>query len=266
MMSCASPSMLEFDSPEEFIDLPRDTTTIVRFSSPSAAICSSSSPLNHQINIPKVKPIDIPSNPDGVLQSPYILSPISQSSPNATSLYSSILLSPELLSIPKSLSPQLQSARSHPVQFFLQFHRERITEAHYFRWYDYPKLCTKILFSMAERSESLRHAMVGFSALVYSYKFHHGAREVGFYYYEKALQQLRLFLNTSPMELEECLTAVATALQLSTFDVIFPLPLSFRFLIDSVCLENRKIVFDISKVWRAFYKREQLLSSYVQQL
>ena len=141
------------------------------------------------------------------------------SSPSPSYTGSSILLHAKPHNIPKSLSPRSQSARASPIQFFLKFHRERITEAHYFRWYDYSKLSTKILFSLAENSDSLRFAMVGFSALIYSYKFHQGARQVGLFYYEKALQELRLSLNTSPMEIGECFTAVATALQLSSFDV-----------------------------------------------
>jgi hypothetical protein len=181
---------------------------------------------------------------------------------HAIPLHPSILLPDKPFNIPRSLSPQLQSARSLPIQFFLKFHRERITEAHYFRWYDYPKLCTRILFSLAEISDSLRHAMVGFSALIYSYKFHQGARQVGLFYYEKALQELRLFLNPSKMEIVECLMAVATALQLSSFDVC---PLSQpSLMIISASMEIRRSVFGILKARPLYYKKRQLRLNYVQ--
>lgn len=219
---CAAYSSLEFETFEEVIGLSRsESTTIVRSPSPPITYCPLSSPCDYQFNFLKANPhpaINIRSYPDE-----RVLSPLSEftpsSSPSPSYTGSSILLHAKPHNIPKSLSPRSQSARASPIQFFLKFHRERITEAHYFRWYDYSKLSTKILFSLAENSDSLRFAMVGFSALIYSYKFHQGARQVGLFYYEKALQELRLFLNTSPMEIGGCLTAVATALQLSSFDV-----------------------------------------------
>jgi hypothetical protein len=203
--------------------------TNVRPPSPSIAHCSVLSPCEHQLIGLKANPYTLSYPDEFVLdrRPPEFTSSscISPSSSYAVPLHPSILLPAKPLNIPKCLSPQLQSARSSPIQFFLKFHHERITEAHYFRWYDYPKLCTKLLFCLAENSDPLRHAMVGFSALVYSYKFHQRARQVGFFYYEKALQELRLFLNTSPMEIGECFAAVATALQLSSFDVYYPLSL-----------------------------------------
>src|SRR5204863_6788008 len=107
------------------------------------------------------------------------------------------------------------------IQFFLRFHRERITEAHYFRWYDYPKLCTELVFLLAEHSDALRHAMIAFSALIYSFKLNHDARPVACWYYERAVHDLRVSLNISPMSMTECLTAVSTALQLSSFEVCY---------------------------------------------
>jgi hypothetical protein len=215
---------LESETAKEIIDLSHtELTNVVRLPSPSIANCPPAlRPCDHQLNILEANPYT-PLYPDELVLGPplqfassaYILPSVSYALP----LHPSILLPDKPLNIPRSLSPQLQSARSPPIQFFLKFHHERITEAHYFRWYDYPKLCTKLLFSLAENSDPLRHAMVGFSALVYSYKFHQRARQVGFFYYEKALQELRLFLNTSPMDIEECFAAVATALQLSSFDV-----------------------------------------------
>jgi len=112
-----------------------------------------------------------------------------------------------------------QSSRSQAVQFFLNYHHHTITEAHYFRWHDLSKLCTKLIFSIAEESSALQHSLVAFSALIYSIKIHHGVRALAFLYYAKALQELRLLLNETSMTLTDCYIAVATALQLSSFDV-----------------------------------------------
>ena len=112
-----------------------------------------------------------------------------------------------------------KSVRSHSVQFFLAFHRETITEAHYFRYYDFHKLCTRILLVMAERSDALRHAVVAFSALIYSMRIDRTAREQAFLYYAMSIQQLRLLLSETALDGEASHIAVATALQLSSFDV-----------------------------------------------
>jgi hypothetical protein len=61
--------------------------------------------------------------------------------------------------------------------------------------------------------------MVAFSALVYSFKSNQGARAVAFWYYGRAVQDLRVFLNTYPMSMTDCLIAVSMALQLYSFDV-----------------------------------------------
>ena len=108
-----------------------------------------------------------------------------------------------------------KSNQAQPIQFFLKFHRETITAAHYFRYFDLPQLHTKWLPAMAEQCECLRHAMVAFSALIYSIKENPGAREVAFYYYAMALQGLRSMLDTDL----EYHSVVATALQLSAIDV-----------------------------------------------
>ena len=125
----------------------------------------------------------------------------------------------------------LNSVRSHPVQFFLAFHRETITEAHYFRYYDFNKLCTRTLLVMAERSDALRHAVVAFSALIYSMRIDRTAREQAFLYYAMSIQQLRLLLSEAALDGEASHIAVATALQLSSFDVY-----SFCFLLISAFL------------------------------
>lgn len=86
-------------------------------------------------------------------------------------------------------------------------------------YFDYRKLCTMTLLAMAEVSDTLRHAVVAFSALIYSMKVDRAAREQAFLYYAIALKQLRSLLDKSPMTVEERHIAIATALQLSAFDV-----------------------------------------------
>lgn len=117
-----------------------------------------------------------------------------------------------------------ESNQAQPIQFFLKFHRETIIAAHYFRYYDLPELHTKWLPAMAEQCECLRHAMVAFSALIYSIKTNPDAREVAFCYYAMALQELRSMLDTE----FECHVVVATVLQLSAIDVP-----PYRFLISN---------------------------------
>ena len=122
-----------------------------------------------------------------------------------------------MLCLPRSISSQPN--RTQAVHFLLQYHQETITEAHYFRCHDYPHLHTKLLFALAEQSVVLQHALVAFSALIYSIKVHHDVRALAFLYYSKALQELRLVLNKTATDIGDCLVVVATALQLSSFDV-----------------------------------------------
>lgn len=164
-------------------------------------------------------------------------------------------------SIPQSISPH--GIRSECVQFFLQYHREAITEAHYLRWYDYSKLSTVIIFNLAETADVLQHAIVAFSALIYSIKENHiRAREIAFIYYSIALQQLRLFLNKPIMDMIDCFVAVATALELSSFDVSYSSELSDF----SDFSETFQSVFDILKVRHAFCRKSQIRCNYAQAL
>lgn len=120
-------------------------------------------------------------------------------------------------SIPQLTPPRPKQSRS--VQFFLKYHRDTVTEAHYLRFYDYRKFFTKIIFSIVEESEALQDAIVAFSSLIYSLKVEPRVKEFAFTYYAKALQGLRSLLNETTLDMKLCFTAVATALQLSTFDV-----------------------------------------------
>ena len=72
---------------------------------------------------------------------------------------------------------------------------------------------------MVEQSNALCDAVVAFSALVYSMKIDHSARVQAFLYYTSALQQLRVLLDQTIMNVDEYHIAIATALQLASFDV-----------------------------------------------
>lgn len=121
---------------------------------------------------------------------------------------------PETIMIPRSP----ESNRHHLVDFFLKYHLEVIRPGHYFWYYDYIQLCKCWLPAMAATSLALRHALVAFSALVYSIKVVGSSGEVAFFYYALALKELRIFLD-GPLSPEECNVAIATALQLSSFEV-----------------------------------------------
>ena len=185
---------------------------VLKFSPPSASTNVDQLSILELNRHRSITSLTTPFNPEDP-----IFNPLPFFSPSAFPIINrSHLSSP---TVPRSLSPQLQSAHPQAIQFFLKFHHSKISEAHYFRWYDYPRLCTKIIFSMAEKSDSLRYSIVAFSALIYSYKCHFEARQLGLLYYEMALRELRIFLNTPSMEMDECLVALATALQLSSFEV-----------------------------------------------
>jgi hypothetical protein len=110
-------------------------------------------------------------------------------------------------------APTSNKVRS--IQFFLKFHQDTITAAHYFRYFDLPKLHTKWLPAMAEQCECLRYALVAFSALIYSIKVNPSARQIAFYYYAMSLKGLRSILDTDI----EYNSLIATALLLSAIDV-----------------------------------------------
>lgn len=112
-----------------------------------------------------------------------------------------------------------QSNRNGLIQFFIKFHQNAVTHAHYFLFYDFQQLCGKLLFAMAEQFDALRFAMAAFSALIYSVKIDIAERERALLYYSIALYELRLRLQTSPNNIAEYLGTVATVLLLSTFDV-----------------------------------------------
>jgi hypothetical protein len=123
----------------------------------------------------------------------------------------------QISTIPKSI-------RHIIIQFFITFHQGNVNEFHYFCYHDYHKFCTTTLMVMIERADVLRDAVVAFSALVYSMKVDKSARVLAFMYYTSAVQQLRVLLDQITLNVDECHMAIATALQLASFDV-FPISL-----------------------------------------
>lgn len=123
--------------------------------------------------------------------------------------------------LPRSLLSH--SNESSTVQFFLTFHKECISEYHYFLYIDIEELFTKELFAMATESDSVRYAMTAFSALVYSIKNNPSSTQIAFVYYKKAFQKFGSSLSkySKPMETGESDNAIATALLLSSFSVRF---------------------------------------------
>ena len=73
--------------------------------------------------------------------------------------------------------------------------------------------------AMIQQPSALRDAVVAFSALIYSMKIDRSARVLAFLYYTSALQQLRVLLDQVTLSVDECHMAIATALQLASFDV-----------------------------------------------
>jgi hypothetical protein len=91
--------------------------------------------------------------------------------------------------------------------------------------FDYPKFFTEILFAMCDKETEpenpLRIAVAAFSALNRSIKQDQSWRPLAFIFYGGAVQRLHTFLHKPGMDLGECQIAVATALELASFDVRF---------------------------------------------
>lgn len=123
----------------------------------------------------------------------------------------------QIPTIPKSI-------RDDFIQFFISFHQVNINEFHYFCYHDYHKFCTRTLIAMIEQPNPLRDAVVAFSAMIYSMKVDRSTRVLAFRYYTSAVQRLQVLLDQITLSVDECHIAIATALQLASFDV-FAVPL-----------------------------------------
>jgi hypothetical protein len=108
--------------------------------------------------------------------------------------------------------------------FFTQFHSTGIVSGHYF-WISDPSQFVKTnLPQLAEGCDSLKYALVAFSALIFSWKWNPQARILAFQYYRLAVKGLQEMLLRLPDGYSD---VVATVLQLSTFEVPAPLPFPF---------------------------------------
>jgi hypothetical protein len=116
-----------------------------------------------------------------------------------------------VINIPRS--PKSNRARS--LQYFLNFHKDRVTHAHYSLFYDYQSP----IYILLEFFEPLQYSVAAFSALIRSFKVDQSSREQAFVYYAMALKELRVLLQRAPRDISEYHGIVATVLQLSTFDV-----------------------------------------------
>ena len=92
-----------------------------------------------------------------------------------------------------------------------------MNESYYF---DYVTMRKTTLLALSEDYDALRHAVVAFSALIYSMKVNSVATRPALLYYTIALKQLRADLEKMPTAVSDCHAAIATALQLAAFDVI----------------------------------------------
>lgn len=105
--------------------------------------------------------------------------------------------------------------------FFLQYHRERIDEYHYFYPLDSSRLCTVTLLAMAEIFDPIRDALAAFASYIYIVNTHDEDELYNLQkYYTSSHAYLESIVNfpriLSEGELE---MAISTALVLVTFHV-----------------------------------------------
>lgn len=72
---------------------------------------------------------------------------------------------------------------------------------------------------MADNSVALGHAIVAFSALLHSMTNQGSPGEDAFEYYDSSLREFRRLLGLPMLDDKDIHVAIATALQLSSFDV-----------------------------------------------
>ena len=150
-----------------------------------------------------------------------------------------------------SLVPRPPRSNRHTlVQYYLTYHCETINEYHYYSYYDYGRLFTKGLFAMAEKSEALQLGMAAMAALIFSQRLDAGVKPVSFALYSLALKELQLMLNQPFLDDLETQIAIASAMQLSTFDVLPSLAFSHFSLLPFTCLAYPSFVPLLTKAFR----------------
>jgi hypothetical protein len=128
----------------------------------------------------------------------------------------------DLLCAASSFLPQHPTSTLDNLSlFYLQYHSEKILSAHYFRTLDRDNaLCKTWLPAMAQGYPSLQHALIAFSALIYSLKKQDmRARRCAFLHYSLSLKELQKLVDTFPFGEWEYHAIVATSLQLACLDV-----------------------------------------------
>ena len=128
-------------------------------------------------------------------------------------------MSPRELNKIASVPRSPKSARHYTLEYYLNYHREAINEYHYYSYYDYRRLFTKGLFAMAEQSDVLQFGMAAMSALIYSRRLDSQVKPVAFGLYSLALRELQGLLDRNSLDMAESQIAMASAMQLSSFDV-----------------------------------------------
>ena len=159
--------------------------------------------------------------PNIILRSPVLSCSQSETIINPFADESSSQTSPNSDSIRELyITPSVASSESRLLQFFLQYHREKISASHYFFYFDYKQTFMSTLFRLGQHSDALQYSIVAFSAFIYSMKINRALRVQAFLFYTFALRQLRVLLDAPSLETDEYQAALATALQLATFDVL----------------------------------------------
>jgi hypothetical protein len=238
----------EFEEEEEEAEA-SSPSVVVKFSSAISPDSSSDSNdpfevlhLHEQMAIDSLTPPSFPMEPL-FSPSPIIFSSVSGESPASYSLSlrlnrPSPTVSPTSVCVSPSLSVRspLRSTSVEPhfdlsrVEFLVDYHRREINHAHYFRCFDYLKLYSEILFAISDtvpaepKHNALLLAIAAFSALIYSIKHVPSFRVHAFEFYARTLKELIKLLAKPGMDLTDCYIAVATALELASFDVSSFLP------------------------------------------
>jgi hypothetical protein len=106
------------------------------------------------------------------------------------------------------------------IPFFLSYHQQHINYGRYFWYSDYHGFIKESLLDLAKQSDSLKYAVVAFSALIYSIQVNHHVKQYAFHFYAKTIRELQHVINTDSMKSVLSLhTTVATILELASIEV-----------------------------------------------
>jgi hypothetical protein len=144
----------------------------------------------------------------------------------------------------------IQGAEDSKLEFYLNYHRRKVTAYHYHLPFDPSRLCTQVLLEVAVGSKLLQYAMAALSAHIYwGITEYRNVEKINvfldekdqFLYYGCAVSSLRKYLEN---EVKPAIEIVAsTALVLATFEVCLELFLAEH----SVLLSISLLAFNIWK-------------------